>query len=123
MATLLLIVIIVACIGIIYHRQMEVINCWSRDTESRGKIETLVHQTGANEEKKSHALTLKEQADEFLKRTFKDNDRLIKDAKECQTLVKQLVQNVTALAVEKESIALKYKTCNNDLLACTGKLS
>ena len=121
MATLLLIVIIVACIGIIYHRQMAVNDCLSSHTKSRDKIEDLVHQTGANEEKKSHALTLKEQADQFLNRTFNDNDRLIKDAKECQTLVQQLVQNVTGLAVEKESMTLKYKSCQEDLTTCNQK--
>ena len=53
MATLLLIVIIVACIGIIYHRQMAVNDCLSSHTKSRDKIETLVEQKGANEEKKA----------------------------------------------------------------------
>lgn len=115
MATLLLIVIIIACIGIIYHRQMELNNCLSKDTESRGKIETLVEQKGANEEKSSHALTLKEQADQFLSRTFDDKDRLIKDVQDCRTLVEQLVQNMTALTVEKETLAVKLTSCNDKL--------
>ena len=119
--TLILIVIIIACIGIIVHRQMEVNTCWSRDTESRGKMENLVRQSGANEEKSSHALTLQQQANQFLNRTFNDNDRLIKDAKECQTLVQQLVQNVTGLAVEKESMTLKYKSCQEELTTCNQK--
>ena len=121
MATLLLIVIIVACIGIIYHQHMEMKNCLSRDTESRGKIETLVEQKGANEQKNNQALTLMEQADKFLNRTMASEDRLIKDAKECQTLVQQLVQNVTALTVEKEAMANKYQSCNEKLTTCEGK--
>ena len=56
-----------------------------------------------------------------MNRTFNDNDQLIKDAKECQTLVQQLVQNVTALTVEKESKAHLYKTCSEKLTACEGK--
>ena len=123
MATLLLIVIIVACIGIIYHRQMAVNDCLSSHTKSRDKIENLVEQKGANEEKKIHALTLKEQADQFLNRTFKDNDRLLKDVEDCRTLVQQLLQNATALAIEKESMTLKYQTCSEKLTTCSVKPS
>ena len=122
MATLLLTVIIIACIGVIYHRQMEVINCQSKDTESRGKIESLVEQKGANEEKRSHALTLKEQADQFLNRMFSKEDRLIEDAKDCQKFVRQLVQNVTALTGERDDAEGKYKTCFEQLTACEEKI-
>ena len=118
MATVILIVIIIACIGIIVHRQMELDNCLSSHTKCRNKIEALVEQKGANEEKRDHALTLKEQADLFLKRTFASEDRLIQDAKECQTLVRQLVQNVTALAGEKDSLVREFNLCNEKLTAC-----
>lgn len=98
MATVILIVVIIACIGIVYHQQMEVTNCRGSLNELRNKIEYLVEQRGKCEELSKHALTLKELSDKLLNWMFSNTDRIMKDAEECQILLQQLAQNVTVLA-------------------------
>ena len=120
-ATVILIIIIIACIGIIVHRQIEVDNCRSSVNELRNRIEDLVEQSGKSKELSSHALTLKEQADKFLNQMFSNEDRLIKEAKECEELLRQLAQNVTVLAGEKDGLAHKYNSCNENLTACKAR--
>ena len=118
MAAILLIVIIIACIGIIVHQQMGLNNYLNSHSEFRKKMETLVEQKGAYERKSSHALTLKKQTDQFLNRTLSDYDRLVKDVKECQIHLQQLVQNVAALAGEKDGLARKLNLCYEKLTEC-----
>ena len=118
MAAILLIVIIIGCIGIIVQRQMELNNCLHSHTEFRNKIEVLIEQKGASEGKSNHALTLKEQADQFLDHTLSYQDRLVKNAAECREHLQQLVQNMTALAIEKDDLARKYNLCSASLIAC-----
>ena len=87
-------VIIIPCIGIVINQQMEMNNCLRSHTIARNEIGDLLERKGANEGKIKHVLlTLKEQAYQFLDQLF---DRPIKDAKDCQILLRQLVQNVTA---------------------------
>ena len=125
MATYLLIFIVVACIGIIIHRQMELNNCLSSHTEFRNKIEVLVAQKGANEEKSKTALALKEQNNKILERLFSNEDRALKGAVNCEehlreveASTRQAFQNMTILATEKEAFQLKYLLCNDKLIAC-----
>ena len=124
MATLILTVVIIACIAVIVQRQVEVNSCWSSHSE-------LAILTGKIQEKSNHAQILKEQTDKFLNRTFSNEDRAIKGVEECQkhlraieTSTRQLVMNVTSLAAERDKLVAEYNTCNNKLIACeTSKTS
>ena len=125
MATIILTVIIIACVAVVVERQVEVNSCWSSHNESRNKIENLSVMKGKIEEQTNHAVTLKEQTDQFLNRTFSNEDRAIKGVEDCQkrlrdieTSTRQLVANVTSLAVEKDKLATKYNTCSERLTTC-----
>lgn len=117
-ATLILTVIIIACVAVIVERQVEVNGCWSSHSE-------LAVLTGKIQEKSNHAQILKEKTDQFLNRTFSNEDRAIRGFEECQKRLRdieistrQLVMNVTSLVVEKDKLAVEYNTCNNKLTAC-----
>ena len=121
MATLILIVLIIACIGIIVNLQMEVNNCLRGHSEFRNKIKTLAELKEKIEEENSRAVILKKQTDRFLNRMFSNEDRLVKDAKECELHLRQLLQNATALASEKNDYARKYHLVIEQLAACEAK--
>ena len=125
MATLILTVIIIACVAVIIERQVEVNSCWSIHSECRNKIEELVEVKGKIEVKTNHAVILKEQTDQFLNRTFSNEDRAIKGIEDCQkrlrdmeTSVRKLLMNVTSLAVERDKLATKYNLCSEQLAVC-----
>ena len=65
MATLLLMVIIIACIGIIVHRQTEVNNCWISHRESRSKIESLIELKGHVQERNNYFTHLASEKDKL----------------------------------------------------------
>ena len=124
MASILLIVIIMACIGIIIHRQMEVNNCWSSHNKFRNKLEDLAQLKGKIEEKNNQALILKEQTDKILERTFFNEDRTIKGVEECQKRLREieastrkLIRDVTHFAGENDQLIFKYHLCNEHLTA------
>ena len=124
-ATFILIFSIILCAAVIVERQVEVSNCWSTHGECNNKIENLAELKGKFEEKTNHAITLKEQTDRFLNQTFSYQHQVIERVEDCQkhlrdieTSTRQLVMNVTVLAIERDKLAAKYNSCQNELAKC-----
>ena len=118
MATLILTVIIIACIAVIFQ-------FWSSHSECSNKLEKLAEMKGKIEEKTNHAVILKKQTDQFLNRTFSNEDRAIKGVEDCQkrlreieTSTRQLVEDVRNFASERDKLATKYNSCSEQLTAC-----
>ena len=117
-ATLILTVIIIACVAVIVQRQVEINSCWSSHSE-------LAILKGKIQEKSNHVQILKEQTDQFLSRTFSKEDRALKEVDYCQKHLRdieistrQLVVNVTSLANERDKLVAEYNLCNKKLTAC-----
>ena len=125
MATLILIFFIIVCAAVIVERQVEVNNCWSTHGECRNKIENLAELKGKFEEKTNHAVTLKEQTDQILKRTFLKEDKALEGKEDCEKRLRDIetatrhILNVTLLAGEnQDKIAVKYNLCVEKLAEC-----
>ena len=124
MSTLFLIVVILVCGAVIIERQIEVNNCWSSLSECTSKIEKYAEIKGRFEEKTNHSLTLKEQNDFFLNRTFSKEEQVLKGIQDCE----QRLRNAEAATrdhlfnVTLES-QVKYKSCIQQLAECEASKS
>ena len=124
MATLLLTIIIIACIAVTVHQQMEVNKCRRSHNECRNRIEELVELKGWIQERNNHSLMLKEKTDLFLSRTFSSEDQAIKRVEDYEKRLREmensnhkLVVIVTTIIDEKNKLAVKYDLCNKKLAA------
>ena len=131
MATLILTVIIIACVAVIVEKQIEANMCWSGSqvemcwSGSQVEMAQIVGKMSIEKET-NHAVILKKQTDQFLNRIFTIEDKAIKGVEDCQkhlrdieTSTRKLVMNaMTSLAVERDKLATKYNTCSEKLTAC-----